>query len=207
MFCIPGGERYNLGGNKTRADHVGPVNVICRVLITTWRLCEAVCAGSQLSRQRRPDLLPKQHWLEPWRQPWKRDFLSVGDPVWMARFKQIKDRVRCCVCVTLCPVGREGHSQRPCVVYCHSWRGNGLCVYHTQPLMDDTEWKCPLNCLVAHPAMGSWGHSLLSQFLIIYIHQQSAIWSRRAFKAALCAHSGSQEMKPPPSLCRVLIQC
>lgn len=61
MFCIPGGQKYNPGGNKTQADHVGPVNVICKVLITTWRLCEAVCAGSQLSRQLRPDLLPKQH--------------------------------------------------------------------------------------------------------------------------------------------------
>lgn len=60
MFCIPGGLKHNPGGNKTQADHVGPVNVICKVLITTWRLCEAVCAGSQLSRQRRPDLLPKQ---------------------------------------------------------------------------------------------------------------------------------------------------
>lgn len=58
VFCIPGGQKHNPGGNKTQADHVGPVNVICKVLITTWRLCEAVCAGSQLSRQRRPDLLP-----------------------------------------------------------------------------------------------------------------------------------------------------
>lgn len=56
VFCISGGREYNPGGNKSQADHVGPVNVICKVLITTWRLGEAVCAGSQL---RRPDLLPK----------------------------------------------------------------------------------------------------------------------------------------------------
>lgn len=30
------------------------------MLITTWRLCEAVCAESQLSCQWCPDLLPKQ---------------------------------------------------------------------------------------------------------------------------------------------------
>lgn len=88
-FCIPGGHEYNPGSNKTRADRVGPVNVICKVLIRTWRLCEA---GSQLSRQRRPDLLPKQHSSSRGDRPWKRDFLSVGVPVWMGCFKQIKSQ-------------------------------------------------------------------------------------------------------------------
>lgn len=38
-------------GNKSQADPVGPVNVISDVLIRSWRLREAVCAGSQPSRQ------------------------------------------------------------------------------------------------------------------------------------------------------------
>ena len=57
LFCVAGGQGYNPSSSKTQAGHVGPVNVICNVLITSWRLGEAVCVLGVSGVSRRPDLL------------------------------------------------------------------------------------------------------------------------------------------------------
>ena len=174
----PGGQKYNPGGNKTQADHVGPVNVICKALITTWRLCEAVCAGSQLSRQRRPDLLPEQRGPSHGDSLGNEIFSLLGILFELAASNKLRASQMLCLCVTPFSSGvggRErrggggGCSQRSCVVYCHSCGGlaDGLCVQCTQ-LADDAQWKCSLNCLTAHTAVRAATISWFIDWLINY---------------------------------------
>lgn len=149
VFCIPQGQKYNPGGNKTQAGHVGPVNVICKVLITTWHLCEAVCAGSQLRRQRRPDLLPKQHDASHGDSLGNEIFSLLGILFEWAALNKLRASQMLCLCDPVSPLGcwREGRGggAQPEILCCllsFMWRRKGLCVYHTQCLTDDTQCKC-----------------------------------------------------------------
>lgn len=134
VFCVPAGQEHNPGGNKTQADHVGPVNVICKVLITTWRLCEA---GSQLSRQRRPDLLPKQHGPGPGDSPGNEIFSLLTLPFERAALNKLR-AVRMLFVWSPFSSGAGGRSRRSCVVYCHSCEGLTVCVFTTHKLSQMT---------------------------------------------------------------------
>lgn len=146
VFCIPWGQKYNPGGNKTQADHVGPVNVICKVLITTWHLCEAVCAGSQLRRQRRPDLLLKQHDASHGDSLGNEIFSLLGILFEWAALNKLRASQMLCLYDPLSPLGCWGRGgAQPEILCCllsFMWRRKGLCVYHTQCLTDDTQCKC-----------------------------------------------------------------
>lgn len=60
LFCVPGGQKHKSAGNKTQADRVGPVNVISKVLITSWRLCESRVCWESSRAVGRVLILPKQ---------------------------------------------------------------------------------------------------------------------------------------------------
>lgn len=94
----PEGLQYNPGGNKSQADHVGPVNIICKVLITTWRLCEAVCTESQLSCQWCPDLLPKQPGSSHGDSPGNEIFSLLGILFEWAALNKLRASQMLCLC-------------------------------------------------------------------------------------------------------------
>lgn len=106
------------------------------MLITTWHLCEAVCAGSQLSRQRRPDLLPKQRGASHGDSLGNEIFSLLGILFEWAALNKLRASQMLCLCdpFLLCWGGGTrggGHSQRSCVVYCHSCGGERVCVFTT----------------------------------------------------------------------------
>lgn len=78
------------------------------MLITTWRLCEAVCAGSQLSRQQRPDLLSKQHGPRRGDSLGNEIFSLLGILFEWAALNKLRGSQMLCLCDPLPPEGFGG---------------------------------------------------------------------------------------------------
>lgn len=106
-------------GNKTQADRVGPVNVISNVLISSWRLSEAVCvwkSADQLTARAAATALETR-------------FSLLGILFEWTALNKLEASGMLSLCDPL--LGGGAGATRDPVVYCYSCVGLTVCVFIT----------------------------------------------------------------------------